>query len=293
MALVKPSHSTSGDHPRQREKGKSNLDTAPAPVILSEAKNLEAKNLEAMRCVFLSPHLDDAALSCGGSIYRLVQAGQAVQAITIFAGDPPPGPLTPFAHSLHERWQAAPVDRRAEDGEALRRLGAQAIHWPYADAVYRRHPDSGDALYDSEESIFGEVVEADAQIIESIRDRLRRTDSSARLVVPLAAGHHVDHQIVRSAAESLGRNLIYYEDYPYAETPEKLRATLQSGAWESESIRLDGKAIRAKTAAILAYRSQMSTFFRSAEEMERRVRAYANLVGGSAGPAERLWHNVI
>jgi len=68
---------------------------------------------------------------------------------------------------------------------------------------------------------------------------------------------------------------------------------LQSGAWESESIPLAGEALRAKTAAILAYRSQMSTFFKSAEEMERRVRAYANLVGGSAGPAERLWHNVI
>ena len=242
--------------------------------------------------VFLSPHLDDAVLSCGGIIYRLVQAGQAVQAITIFAGDPPPGPLAPFAQSLHDRWQAAPVDRRAEDSEALRRLGAQAIHWPYADAVYRRHPVTGDALYDSEESIFGEVAEADTPAIESIRDRLKRTDPSVRLVVPLTAGHHVDHQIVRSAAESLGRSLTYYEDYPYAEMPEKLRAALQSGAWESESALLGDKAIRAKAAAILAYRSQMSTFFKSAQEMDQRVRAYADLVGGSAGPAESLWRAI-
>ncbi len=244
------------------------------------------------RYLFLSPHLDDAVLSCGGMIYQLTQAGVAVQVITVFAGDPPPGSLTPFAQSLHERWQAAPADRRAEDGEALSLLGAQATHWPYADAVYRRHPATGAALYDSEESIFGEVAEADAPAIESLRDRLKRIDPSARLFVPLTAGHHVDHQIVRAAAESVGRSLIYYEDYPYAETPEKLRAALQSGPWESELVLLAEEAIRTKAAAILAYRSQMSTFFKSASEMGQRVRAYAGLVGGQARPAERLWRAI-
>jgi len=196
-----------------------------------------------------------------------------VQAITIFAGDPPPGPLTPFAQSLHERWQAAPADRRAEDGEALRLLGAQATHWPYADAVYRRHPITGVALYDSEESIFGGVAEADASAIESLRDRLKRIDPSARLIVPLTAGHHVDHQIVRAAAESVRRSLIYYEDYPYAETPEKLRAALQSGAWESELVLLADEAIRAKAAAILAYRSLANEHVLQERERDGTARA--------------------
>ena len=77
--------------------------------------------------IFLSPHLDDAVLSCGGMIYQLAQAGQAVQVITIFAGDPPPGLLSPFAQSLHDRWQAGSVARRSEDIEALTLLGAEAI----------------------------------------------------------------------------------------------------------------------------------------------------------------------
>ena len=242
--------------------------------------------------VFLSPHLDDAVLSCGGMIYQLAQAGEAVQVITVFAGDPPPGPLTAFAQSLHERWQAAPADRRAEDDEALSLLGAQAIHWPYADAVYRRHAMTGDALYDSEESIFGAVVEADASTMESIRDGLGRIDLSARLIVPLGAGHHVDHQIVRAAAESVGRGLICYEDYPYTETPEKLDVMLNAGSWTPELVPLTVNVIKTKAAAIFAYRSQMSTFFKSAGEMEQRVRAYAELAGGQAGPAERLWHAV-
>jgi LmbE family N-acetylglucosaminyl deacetylase len=225
-------------------------------------------------------------------IYLIAQAGVPVQVITVFSGDPLPGPLTPFAQSLHERWQAAPADRRAEDGEALSLLGAQAIHWPYADAVYRRHPVTGAALYDSEESIFGKVADADASAIESIRVRLKQVNPWARLIVPLTAGHHVDHQIVRAAAESLGRSLMYYEDYPYAETDEKLQAVLRSGLWAPALVPLTREAITVKAASILTYHSQVGTFFKSAHEVEQRVRAYADLVGGQAGPAERLWHTL-
>jgi len=77
--------------------------------------------------IFLSPHLGDAVLSCGGMIYQLAQAGQAVQVITILAGDPSPAPLSPFAQSLRDRWQADPAARRGEDVKALTLLGAEAI----------------------------------------------------------------------------------------------------------------------------------------------------------------------
>ena len=240
-----------------------------------------------MQHVILSPHLDDAVLSCGGLIYQLAQTGQPVRVITIFAGDPPPGALSPFAQGLHARWGAAPARRRDEDRAALQWLGAEAIAWPYPDAIYRR--DSNGPLYDSEESIFGEVAEADAGLVASVAQRLAEIDLSARLVAPLAAGHHVDHQLVRAAAESLGRALIYYEDYPYAETPDKLEAVVRAGAWLAERVRLNDESIRMKAKAINAYRSQISTFFEDAAEVEQRVRAYASRAGGEAGPAERLW----
>lgn len=241
------------------------------------------------RYIFLSPHLDDAVLSCGGMIYQLVQAGHPVQVITIFAGDPPRGPLSPFAQSLHERWRTDPAGRRREDIEALRLLGAEAIHWPYPDAIYRRDAKTGAALYDSEASIFGEVQAGDSMTPESLAQDLASLALLARLIAPLAAGHHVDHQIVRAAAESLGRALTYYEDYPYVETPEKLEDVLGAGHWGSEIAALNDDAIRVKSAAIRAYRSQRSSFFKSDEEIERRIRAYANLAGGKRGPTERLW----
>ncbi|WP_366972639.1 PIG-L family deacetylase, partial [Thermoflexus sp.] len=36
----------------------------------------------------LSPHPDDAVLSCGGTLYRTARAGIPVRVITVFAGDP-------------------------------------------------------------------------------------------------------------------------------------------------------------------------------------------------------------
>jgi LmbE family N-acetylglucosaminyl deacetylase len=239
--------------------------------------------------IFLSPHLDDAVLSCGGMIYQLTQARQPVQVISIFAGDPPPGPLAPFAHSLHDRWAGTVADRRAEDIASVTILGADAIHWPYPDAVYRRDPHTGTALYDSEGAIFGEVAPADAHTLASIAERLKAIDPAAKVYVPLTAGRHVDHQIVRAAAEALGREWVYYEDFPYVETPAKLDAVLRDPAWRPEVIALSDEAIRIKAHAIVAHRSQLSTFFAGEEEVAQRIRAYANRVGGQARPAERVW----
>ncbi len=39
------------------------------------------------RLIFLSPHPDDAVLSCGGWIYQLAQDGERPIVITLFGGD--------------------------------------------------------------------------------------------------------------------------------------------------------------------------------------------------------------
>jgi len=44
-----------------------------------------------MRHIYLSSHLDDAVLSCGGTIHRLSAGGEAVQVMTLLAGNPTPG----------------------------------------------------------------------------------------------------------------------------------------------------------------------------------------------------------
>ena len=105
--------------------------------------------------VYLSPHLDDVALSCGGRVWLQAQAGARVAVVTVFAGAPEPGDgLSPFAQSLHERWEqpsGAVRMRQEEDREALSVLGAAALHWPYTDCVYRTTA-GGDFAYSTSRS---------------------------------------------------------------------------------------------------------------------------------------------
>ncbi len=249
------------------------------------------------RSIFLSPHPDDAVLSCGGWIYQLAQNDERPIVMTIFGGDRLTDvPLSAFACGLHERWQLgddAPAHRRDEDRAACDRLSCYLIHLPFADAVYRVD-EGGQHLYASEEAIFGEVRDRDLidRVVEAVQARLRQVPN-ARLVIPLTAGHHVDHVITRLAAEQLNAELIYYEDYPYAEQPEHMaqvwgRADGAADEWVSESIGLSEAALHAKIEAFLHHRSQISTFYRDDEEVRQRLRTYAAFVGQGQA-AERYW----
>ncbi len=227
------------------------------------------------RPIFLSPHPDDAVLSCGGWIYQLARQGAAPMVMTIFGGDSPANaPLSPFAQQLHERWQLgenAPARRRDEDRAACHRLGCAVIHLPFADAV------------------FGEVGEASIvdRVAEAVRAQVAQV-SAARLVVPLTAGHHVDHQITQLAAECLNDELIYYEDYPYAKTLERMAHVWGNTQWHAETIGLSESALAAKIDAFLQHRSQVSTFYHDDEEVAQRMCTYAERVG-EGNPAERYW----
>ena len=168
--------------------------------------------------VYLSPHLDDAVLSCGGLIYRQARAGERVAVVTIFAGDPPRGAaLSNFARELHARWQAAnpAAARREEDVQALTALhpGVVAHHLPLPECLYRRDPATGSALYASEEALFGEVHPDDPALL-ALQTPLA-IPPGACLYAPLGVGHHVDHQIVRRAVAAWGVEAHYYEEYPY------------------------------------------------------------------------------
>ena len=247
------------------------------------------------RLIFLSPHPDDAVLSCGGWIYQLAQDGERPIVITIFGGDAPADvPRSAFARSLQERWQMgddAPARRRDEDRTACDRLGCYLIHLPFTDAVYRVTAQ-GRSLYDSEEAIFSGVRDEDIidRVAWAVEARLRQV-ANARLVVPLTAGKHVDHVIAREAAERTQAELIYYEDYPYAEQPERMTHVWNGDEWASESIGLSEAALQAKIEAFLLHRSQISTFYRDDDEVRQRIRAYALLVGQGT-IAERYWRRV-
>ena len=238
--------------------------------------------------IYLSPHLDDAILSCGGQIFEQVRKGVRVLLVTVAAGEPEATVHSPFAEFLHHNWQLTAEEvvsrRRAEDGAAAKRLGAAHRHWSLPDAIYRVNPKSGEPLYTSDEDIFGERDESEQPLIGELAQKIAKLPQGRQLIAPLAVGNHVDHQLVRRAAEAAhGDGLLYYEDYPYVQRDRSaLRALLQPREqWRSTVVRLSQEALQAKIEAISCYRSQLGVLFGGEEEMAQQVREHGT---------ERLWH---
>jgi LmbE family N-acetylglucosaminyl deacetylase len=237
--------------------------------------------------IFLSPHLDDAVFSCGGLIYELVSAGNEVEVWTVFAGDPPPGPLSPLAQALHRRWQTgpdAPAVRRGEDQTACELLGAHPVHLDIPECIYRVRSDNGLPLIGSNEELFQPLLEIElplaARIADLLREQLRK---GSRLVSPLAIGGHIDHHLVRTAAEALQRPLFYYGDYPYLATGEENPNDRIDPDWQALNLPITSQALAAWQSAAAAYRTQISTFWSSLEDMNADLQQYHQQGGG------RLW----
>ena len=233
--------------------------------------------------VYLSPHLDDAVFSCGGMIANQVAAGESVTVLTVCAGDPPEGPLSDVARALHMVWHAAgpPVPaRREEDLAACKRLGAEAIHLGIPDAIYRLD-SSADALYPSLFDVFGPLNAGESDLPQELgRSLSSRLTPDASVYVPQAIGGHVDHRLTRLAAEGLDRSLIYYRDMPYAFRDGVLPPDLAEPRDSEHTLALTEDEIDAWSAALLEYRSQISSYWAHDLEVRKELQAYHDAHGG-------------
>ena len=261
-----------------------------------------------MSVVYLSPHLDDAVLSCGGTIRRQVAQGEPVQVITLITEDIAPGSASsPFAQELHLAWggHAKPFSvRRAEDLAALTLLGAQALHLDYLDAIYRTGAD-GVWMYTDGGLLFGRVRADDplasdggkqlAAVLADLLGPAFLLGEVKRVCAPLAVGCHVDHQIVHAAARTLldwGYPVAFYEDYPYAASPGATDLALEAAGakqWPMQAQRLDACDLEAKVKALGYYRSQLPILFGGSDAMIGQVWAFASARAPEMGLAERLW----
>jgi LmbE family N-acetylglucosaminyl deacetylase len=236
-----------------------------------------------MQWIYLSPHLDDVILSCGGLIWDQAQQGEQVEIWTICAGDPPPGPLSAYAASLHERWETAgqaPAERRVEDRLACQRLGAAPRYFDLPDCIYRRSPENGESLYNSELDLFGEIHPAEAGLISSLAQQLvQRIPADASLVSPLTVGGHADHRLVRAAAQELDLPLWYYADYPYVQWLRGIPDELVTGM-KPTVFPVSETGVTPWVESVAEYASQINTFWFSREDMESDIRGYCRQQGG-------------
>jgi LmbE family N-acetylglucosaminyl deacetylase len=244
--------------------------------------------------IYLSPHLDDAALSCGGAILAYVGAGAGVLVVTFSTAAPAPeGPFSALAQQFHADWNLSPdqvvAARLQEEQLSMERLGCD-YHWAdLLDAIYR-FPEA----YNHRDSLFGTPAEGDplsARLPLFIAE-LRERFPEATFYAPLGVGSHVDHLITHNAAyTTLGNTALFYEDLPYTIKPGALAQRLAAlpDAHAHRTLPID-TTLQGKIAAIDAYASQLGELFGGAEAMATAIAAYAHtLYQPDSHYGERLW----
>lgn len=216
-----------------------------------------------MSTTILSPHLDDAILSC----FAEVLAGARV--ITIYSGVPSLGaPASGWDRACGFDDAAAHARvRRAEDEALMLDLGVVAERWGYVEHPHRDYgPRPG--------------------LLELAQMFTASTDEGDVLFAPIAdlsPSPHPDHVDVRDAALATGRRVKLYADLPHAlkqvgEWPAPIgRATLPP-AWERnvpstpfDVYALSVESVERKAAAMRAYRSQFRPLGRLRDVPSRRV----------------------
>lgn len=261
--------------------------------------------------VYLSPHLDDAALSCGGMIHRQRQRGEAVLVVTAGTAAPAPGqPLSELAQDIHSK-MGNPADliavRRAEDEAAMERLGARFVHLGWQDAIYRGRPESNVWYYPTMGSLFGSVLHDEERevpaVLAVVVQEMVEGGRPTRVYAPLGVGGHVDHVLAHRAAwqlYALGWPVAFYEDVPYAEPgfphplDEENESTIESvvdsldETLDPELHPLDEADLEARIQSVLAYGSQVPMLYGSDEDAAARIQTFACRFDGRQ-PAERLW----
>lgn len=146
--------------------------------------------------VILSPHFDDAVLSC----WHVLASVEEVLVVNVFAGVPRPGTLGWWDRLAGETDSAAAVRTRIEeDRAALARAGRATVNLPFLDSQY------------------DQSERAPREIAEALREAM---PAGARIYAPAGLGdEHRDHIAVRTAALALhaeGAEVVLYADLPHA-----------------------------------------------------------------------------
>lgn len=147
--------------------------------------------------VLLSPHLDDAVLSC----WSLLREPRQLTVVNVFTAAPADGVLAPYDRIAGADSSAGMMRARAlEDRDALARAGRVPVSLDLLEASYRSRAPAIDAL------------------LSALGERVRGLSG---VVAPAAIGLHPDHVLVRAAAMRLARAgvpLRLYADLPYCVT---------------------------------------------------------------------------
>lgn len=240
--------------------------------------------------LFLSPHLDDVAFSCGATVSWLASQGWRCVLATAFTRsvrDP-----TGFALACQtDKGFTADVDymalRRHEDAACGLALGAEVRWMDFTEAPHRG--------YDTVAKLFAPPHVEDTVVVPlgkklcTLYNELNPDITFA----PLALGAHVDHvQLKRAVELALVEHaaLAWYSDMPYAMRDANISFPLASNAYVA--VALDVQHLQTKLDGCACYSSQLIFQFGDIHAMRLKLAAFAYDEGLRASlegkPAERF-----
>lgn len=220
----------------------------------------------------LSPHLDDAAFSCGGTLALLARAGWRVVVATLFTQSVPDPTGFALACQL-DKGLGPEIDymalRRREDEAACAALGAEPRWLPFREAPHRGYASAAE-LFDEvrrDDDIGPALTSAVTDLVAELRPAL--------VLAPQAIGGHVDHVQVVRALDRVGAPVAWWRDFPYVtrETHPAEPFADRMSALPEHAVPLSDHAMQAKRSACLAYASQLGYQFGGPEGLDRRLAA--------------------
>lgn len=255
-----------------------------AEDLEAKEKNIKAEPLieaiDGVSClIVLSPHLDDAVLSCG-ALMNYTRKEMCVTVVTFFTeGSAPPYTYSARRYLRQTRNNHANglfLARRAEDQAVLNSAGISYVHVGLTEILFRRRTQPllnqlpwASRLIPELSYIYptyrlnvirGGISPDDVSTIRHIRDTIDNLSpkSSTLFFAPLAVGGHKDHILVRTAAELSRKRVAYYSDFPYnlrysVDPSFVQRNSLMQATWSHD--------LSAKLPLIRSYRTQVDALF--------------------------------
>lgn len=240
----------------------------------------------------VSPHLDDAVLSCGALIADAARRRADVIVVTVFNGRPTP-PISGPAARFHARCGlvegSAMDEREREDDAALGLLGARTERLHLPEALYRKD-STGAPLYPTDPAIFEDPHPGDDS--GTVEELLRAQVDDVRpdlVLAPLGVGGHVDHVLTARAASRLDDRVLHYEDVPYVLYDRCAGWQERYGGCDRMAHRCSAGGWAAKLQGITLYASQSQVLWYSPDTWREDLTSYAATIGPGT-PAERLWN---
>lgn len=171
--------------------------------------------------VILSPHLDDAILSCSDHIKIWLEAGCRIEIHTIFTkfgsdnlSEDATQCLSELGFTSTEQYQQ---QRLNEDSMAVRALGITKMKYlNFIDGGFRSN--DGYSTYTNFNELFtGKYASSDNTILYQLANVFKKYSDKSIYIVPIGIGKHVDHILTRIAAEKIFKRnkIIYYAEAPY------------------------------------------------------------------------------